>query len=101
MALWVAAAKAVKTNSEIFSSTEVRGPATTSRNSDSTDSPAKMSVSSMLASQGSAVDRIKSRQIATKRNVCIRPSTRKVSCSSHSVATDWTARLIQKPKLSP
>ncbi|MGY4358334.1 hypothetical protein ACVW0J_004827 [Bradyrhizobium sp. i1.7.7] len=60
-----------------------------------------MSVSSMLASQGSAVDRIRQRLIATKRDVCINPSTRSVSCNSHSVASDWTARLIQKPKFSP
>ena len=42
--------------------------AATSRNSDSTDRPAKMSVSSMLASQGSAVVRISARLIAASRN---------------------------------
>ncbi|MGX0963680.1 hypothetical protein AB7M63_004129 [Bradyrhizobium japonicum] len=70
-------------------------------NRDRIESPAKMSVSSMLASQGSAVDRIRLRLIATKRDVCISPSTRSVSCNSHSVASDWPARLIQKLKFSP
>ena len=55
VALCVAAANAMKANSAHFSILEVLPPCSTRMNSASTDSPAKRSVSSMLASQGSAV----------------------------------------------
>ena len=96
VALWVAAAKAVKANSRNFSIREVRSPCSTSMNSDSTDRPAKMSVSSMLASQGSAVVRISARLSAISRNGLAMPNTRSVSCRIHSVASAWMPRLIQK-----
>ena len=67
VALWVAAAKAVKANSRNFSIPEIRSPCSTRMNSASTDSPAKMSVSSMLASQGSAVVRIRAMQSQISR----------------------------------
>ncbi len=70
-------------------------------NSDSTDSPAKMSVSSVLASQGSAVVRISTRLIASSRNGRAMPSTRSVSCRIHSVASAWIPRLIQNAESSP
>ena len=56
-------------------------------NSDSTDRPAKMSVSSMLASQGSAVVRIRTALTAISRNGRAMPNTRSVSCRIQSVAS--------------
>ena len=93
VALWVAAANAVKANSNSFSAVETRSPCSTRMNSDSTDRPAKMSVSSMLASQGSAVVRIRTRLNAASRNGRIMPNTRRVSCSSHNVASAWIAKV--------
>ena len=55
--------------------------------SDSTDRPAKMSVSSMLASQGSAVVRIRTTLTAISRDGRAMPNTRSVSCRIHSVAS--------------
>ena len=46
-----------------------------------------MSVSSMLASQGSAVVRTSTRLIASSRNGWAMPSTRSVNCRIHSVAS--------------
>ena len=68
VALWVDAAKAVNANSEHFSTPEIRFPCTTRMNSASTDRPVKMSVSSVEASQGSAVVRIRARLIAVSRH---------------------------------
>ena len=68
VALCVAAAKAVRANSRHFSMVDVRSPCTTRMKSDSTDRPAKMSVSSVLASQGSEVVRISTRLTASSRN---------------------------------
>ncbi len=101
VALCVAAAKAVKANNEIFSTVEILSPCRTRIKSDSTERPAKMSVSSMLASHGSAVVRISASPIASSRNGRAMPSTRSVSCTIHSVASAWIPRLIQKPESSP
>ena len=70
LALWVAAENAVKTNSRHFSSVDVRSPCRMRMNSDSTDRPAKISVSNMLESQGSAVVSTSKRLIASSRNGC-------------------------------
>ena len=77
VALWVAAAKAVKANSRNFSIPVIRSPCSTRMNSASTDSPAKMSVNSMLASQGSAVVRIRAMLSQISRKGLAMPSTRK------------------------
>ena len=87
VALWVAAAKAVKANSKDFSILEILSPCSTRTNSDSTDRPAKMSVSSMLASQGSAVARVSTMLNPSSRNGRIMSSTRSVNCRIHSVAS--------------
>ena len=87
VALWVAAANAVRPNSRHFSAVDVRSRCTARMKSDNTESPAKMSVSSMLANQGSAVVRTSARPIASSRNGCAMPSTRSVSCRIHSVAS--------------
>ncbi len=87
VALWVAAAKAVKANSRSFSIPEIRSPCSTRINSASTDSPAKMSVKSMLASQGSAVVRIRAMLSQIRRNGLAMPNTRRVSCRIHSTAS--------------
>jgi|HubBroStandDraft_2_1064218.scaffolds.fasta_scaffold95126_1 hypothetical protein len=86
VALWVAAAKAVKTNSDDVSRVEIFSPCSTRMNSDSTASPAKMSVNSMLASHGSAVVRINNRPIVSSRKGWAMLSTRNVSCRTQSVA---------------
>ena len=86
VALWVAAAKAVKTNSAAFSPVEVCSPNTTRINNDSTDRPAKMSVSSMLASQGNAVVSVRRRLTPNSRHGRASPKTRSVSCKIHIVA---------------
>ena len=56
-------------------------------NSDSTASPAKMSVNSMLASHGSAVVRINNRPIVGSRKGWAMLSTCNVSCRTQSVAS--------------
>ncbi len=101
VALWVAAAKAVKANSANFSIAEILSPCSTRRNSDNTDSPAKISVSSILASQGSAVVRISTTLKPNSRIGLTMPNTRSVSCRIHSVASAWIPRLSQKPDSSP
>ena len=55
-----------------------------------------MSVSSMLASQGSAVIRVNARLTPNSRHGLARPKTRSVSCRIHIVASAWIARLSQK-----
>ena len=60
-----------------------------------------MSVSSVLASQGSEVVRTSTRLMASSRNGCGMPSTRSVNCRIHSVASALIPRLIQKLESSP
>ena len=70
-----------------FRRVEIRSPCTTRINSASTDRPVKMSVNSVVASQGSAVVRISARLIASEPPWLAMPSTRSVSCRIHSVAS--------------
>ena len=55
-----------------------------------------MSVSSMLASQGSAVVSVSARLTPNSRHGLARPKTRSVSCRIHMVASAWITRLTQK-----
>ena len=101
VALCVAAENAMNPNSTAFSSVEIRSPCRTRMKSASTERPAKMSVSSMLSSQGKAVVAISARLIAMSRTGRARSSTRSVSCRIHSVARVWMPRLSQKSDVSP
>ena len=60
-----------------------------------------MSVSSVLASQGSEVVRTSTRLMARSRNGWDMPSTRSVNCRIHNVASALIPRLIQKFESSP
>ena len=101
VALCDATAKAIRANSEHFSIVDVRSPWTTRMKNDSTASPAKISVSSVVTSHGSAVERTSTRLIASSRSGRAMPSTRSVSCRIHSVASAWIPRLIQNAEFSP
>lgn len=96
VALWLAAAKAVKANSAAFSIAEILSACSTRRNSDSTDRPAKISVSSMLASQGNAVVSVSATPDPNSSAGLAMPNTRSVNCRIHIVASAWIPRLIQK-----
>jgi hypothetical protein len=76
----------VKANSKDFSIPEILSPCRTRINSDNTDRPAKMSVKSVEASQGSAVVRIRTRLNPRSRHGLTIPNTRSVSCRIHRAA---------------
>ena len=96
VALWVAAENAMSTNSAMRSQRASASLRSTSRWSASTESPKKMSVSTMPASHGSVVVTESTAIVASSTSGRPSPCTRSTRAMIHTVAAAWAMITGQK-----